>query len=153
MSHLRLEAGLPIEDEPQVRELIGSFSVRDYASNREVRKEVDRHLLNLRNEPDAQEKTQEQTVQEEEYTSSAQAIDTTQDKAEGVDQASGREEEAEAPIRRTLETNEKILGPEHPDTATILTNLAELYQEQRREEEAELLLRQALEIRQRGSQG
>jgi tetratricopeptide (TPR) repeat protein len=39
------------------------------------------------------------------------------------------------------------LGPDHPDTATSLNNLAYLYQQQGRYSDAEPLLRQALSIR------
>jgi tetratricopeptide (TPR) repeat protein len=44
---------------------------------------------------------------------------------------------------------EDRLGPEHPDTATSLNNLAGLYLEQGRYEEAEPLYERALEIRER----
>jgi tetratricopeptide (TPR) repeat protein len=47
--------------------------------------------------------------------------------------------EAEPLYRRALSIREKVLGPEHPDTATILDNLAELYRQQGRYAEAENL--------------
>ena len=41
----------------------------------------------------------------------------------------------------------KLLGEEHPDVASSLNNLASLYYYQRRDEEAEPLLLQALDMR------
>ena len=49
-------------------------------------------------------------------------------------------------LERCLTFSEKRLGQDHPDVATILNNLAELYQEQGKYEEAELLYRQLLTI-------
>jgi CHAT domain-containing protein len=44
---------------------------------------------------------------------------------------------------------EKVLGPEHPDVATSLNNLAALYEDQGKYSEAEPLLKRALQIRER----
>ena len=40
--------------------------------------------------------------------------------------AQGKYKEAEPLLKRALEINENALGPEHPDTATSLNNLAVL---------------------------
>ena len=58
----------------------------------------------------------------------------------------GRYEEAEPLYKRALEIRERVLGPDHPDTATSLNNLAILYDNQGRYEEAEPLYKRALEI-------
>ena len=62
-------------------------------------------------------------------------------------QAQGRYAEAEPLCRRALAICEQALGPDHPDTATSLNNLAELLQAQGRYAEAEPLYRRALAIR------
>ena len=49
--------------------------------------------------------------------------------------------------QRSLAIFEKALGPEHPDVATNLNNLAALYSDQSRYAEAEPLYQQALAIR------
>ena len=61
----------------------------------------------------------------------------------------GRYAEAEPLYVRALGINEKVLGPEHPDTARSLNNLAELWQSQGRYAEAEPLYRRALAIREK----
>ncbi|CAG8882505.1 unnamed protein product, partial [Penicillium egyptiacum] len=38
-------------------------------------------------------------------------------------ESQGKYEEAEAIHRRTLQDREKVLGPEHPDTLTSVSNL------------------------------
>ena len=48
--------------------------------------------------------------------------------------------------KRALAISEKALGPEHPDVATSLNNLALLYQAQGRYAEAEPLHKRALAI-------
>ena len=48
--------------------------------------------------------------------------------------------EGRAPLPAALAISEKALGPEHPDVATCLNNLAELYQDQGQHAEAEPLL-------------
>ncbi len=53
---------------------------------------------------------------------------------------------AEPLLKRALAICEKTLGPEHPDTATSLNDLASLYQAQGRYEEAEPLYQRALSI-------
>ena len=49
-------------------------------------------------------------------------------------------------MRRALAIDEKSFGPEHPDVATDLNNLAQLLQATNRLAEAEPLMRRALEI-------
>ena len=61
----------------------------------------------------------------------------------------GRYAEAEPLYRRSLEIREKQLGPDHPDVATSLNNLAVLYQAMGRYAEAEPLYRRSLEIREK----
>lgn len=63
--------------------------------------------------------------------------------------ARGQYSEAEPFYRLSLAVRERALGPEHPDTALILNNLAVLYGEQQRYEEAEPLIRRALTIREK----
>jgi len=58
----------------------------------------------------------------------------------------GRYPEAEDPYRRALAINEKALGPDHPDVATDLNNLAWLLQATGRYAEAEPLYARALAI-------
>ncbi|MFC2032217.1 tetratricopeptide repeat protein, partial [Chloroflexota bacterium] len=61
----------------------------------------------------------------------------------------GLYKEAEPLYKRALEIREKVLGPEHPDTATSLNNLAGLYNDQGLYKEAEPLYKRALEIREK----
>jgi tetratricopeptide (TPR) repeat protein len=56
---------------------------------------------------------------------------------------------AEPPLTRALAIREKVLGPEHPDVATSLNNLASLYRAQGRYAEAEPPLTRALAIREK----
>ncbi len=58
----------------------------------------------------------------------------------------GNNTEAEPLYRRALEIREKQLGPNHPDVAQSLNNLAELLRAQGNYAEAEPLYRRALEI-------
>ncbi len=58
----------------------------------------------------------------------------------------GRYVEAEPLYQRSLAISEKALGPEHPDVATSLNNLAELYRDQGRYGEAEPLYQRSLAI-------
>jgi tetratricopeptide (TPR) repeat protein len=58
----------------------------------------------------------------------------------------GRYQAAEPLYQRALAIREQHLGPEHPDTATSLHNLAALYQSQGKDEQAEPLLKRALAI-------
>ncbi|MBL8151510.1 MAG: tetratricopeptide repeat protein, partial [Blastocatellia bacterium] len=55
--------------------------------------------------------------------------------------------EVEPLLKKVLEIRKKVVGLNHPDTATSLNNLAEVYRSQGRYVEAEPLLLQALEIR------
>ena len=56
---------------------------------------------------------------------------------------------AEPLLKRGLAIREKALGPEHPNTAQSLNNLAALYDRQGRYEEAEPLYQRALAIREK----
>jgi CHAT domain-containing protein/Tfp pilus assembly protein PilF len=58
----------------------------------------------------------------------------------------GRYADAEPLIKRSLELYEKELGPEHPNVATSLSNLASLYRSQGRYIDAELLIKRSQEI-------
>jgi len=53
---------------------------------------------------------------------------------------------AEDVFRKALNINEKTVGPNHPNTASCLNNLAQLLQDTNRLKEAEPLMRRALEI-------
>ncbi|KAM6516645.1 hypothetical protein FALCPG4_014823 [Fusarium falciforme] len=57
----------------------------------------------------------------------------------------GRYEEAEQMHRRALDGCEKVLGREHPDTLTSVSNLASVLQSQGKYAEAELMNRRVLE--------
>jgi tetratricopeptide (TPR) repeat protein len=61
-------------------------------------------------------------------------------------QAKALDSEAEPLMRRALAIDEQSLGPEHPDVATHLNNLAHLLQNTSRLTEAEQLIRRALAI-------
>jgi tetratricopeptide (TPR) repeat protein len=58
----------------------------------------------------------------------------------------GAYEKAEPLYQQALQIARKALGPDHPETATSLNNLAELYREMRAYEKAEPLYQQALQI-------
>ena len=53
---------------------------------------------------------------------------------------------AERLYQEALEIRQKVLGPEHPDTATSLNNLAELYERMGDYAKVEPLLEEALDI-------
>jgi len=57
--------------------------------------------------------------------------------------------QAESFLPRALAIRETVLGPEHPDTATTLNNLAGLYWRQGKDEQAEPLFQRALTIYER----
>ncbi len=59
----------------------------------------------------------------------------------------GRYESAEPLLRFALHIREQQLGPDHPETAASLNNLAGLYQAQGKYEEAEPLYQRALSVR------
>ena len=61
----------------------------------------------------------------------------------------GRYADALTLAKDTLETAEKTLGPEHPQTLTSMNNLASLYEHTGRYGDAEPLYRRALEVRER----
>jgi Tetratricopeptide repeat len=65
---------------------------------------------------------------------------------EGPVQATNRTAEAEPLYRRALSIDEKSFGPEHPDVARDLSNLAGLLKATNRLGEAEPLMRQVLRI-------
>ena len=58
----------------------------------------------------------------------------------------GKYDEAEPLYQRALAIREKALGPDHPDVAESLNNLAELYSNQGKYAEAEPLYKRALAI-------
>ena len=62
--------------------------------------------------------------------------------------AQGKYTEAER-LQRSLAIREKVLGPEHPDVATALSNLAFLYYTQGRYAEVEPLYQRSLAIREK----
>jgi tetratricopeptide (TPR) repeat protein len=59
----------------------------------------------------------------------------------------GQYAQAEPLFERALTINEKALGPDHPDVATSLENLAALYRVTKRDKEAETLEKRAARIR------
>jgi len=61
----------------------------------------------------------------------------------------GEYEQVESLYQRALAICERVLGSEHPDTATSLYNLSNLYYDQGKNEEAEPLCQRALAIRER----
>ena len=58
----------------------------------------------------------------------------------------GEYAKAEPLYQEGLRIFQKVLGPEHRETATILNNLASLYQEMSEYAKAEPLLQEALQI-------
>ena len=58
----------------------------------------------------------------------------------------GKYAEADSPLKRSLAIREKALGPEHPDVATGMNNLAGLYKIQSKYTQAEPLFKRALDI-------
>ena len=63
--------------------------------------------------------------------------------------AQGRQADAEPLYKRSLATHEKALGPQHPNVATSLNNLASLYKAQGRHADAEPLYKRSLAIREK----
>src|SRR5262245_138444 len=61
----------------------------------------------------------------------------------------GRYADAEPLYKRSLAIQEKTLGPNHPNVASLLNNLAELYEAQGRYADAEPLLKRSLAIREK----
>jgi tetratricopeptide (TPR) repeat protein len=61
----------------------------------------------------------------------------------------GRYTDALPLAKRVLAIREKVLGPKHPDVATSLHNLAEVYRSQGRYSDAEPLYKRSLAIRRR----
>ena len=66
--------------------------------------------------------------------------------------AQGKYTDAEPLYKRSLKINEKALGPDHPDVATVLENMVELYKYMGSQEEARRLEERAKAIR-RGNEG
>ncbi len=64
-----------------------------------------------------------------------------------LNRAQGKYAEAEPLHKRSLAIREKALGPEHPDVATDLDALGDLYLDQGKYIDAEPLLNRALAIR------
>src|SRR5437870_5060886 len=62
----------------------------------------------------------------------------------------GQYKQAEPLYQRALAIDEKAFGPDHPDVARDLNNLAELYYNQGQYEQAEPLFKRALAIREKG---
>ena len=60
--------------------------------------------------------------------------------------AEGRYQDALPFAEKAVRLGEQEFGPDHPDTATLLNNLAELYRDQGRYAEAEPLYRRSLAI-------
>ena len=67
----------------------------------------------------------------------------------GALRSQGRYADAEPLYQRALAIREKVLGPEHPDVATSLNNLAALYHAQGRYADAEPLFQRALAIQEK----
>jgi Tetratricopeptide repeat len=61
----------------------------------------------------------------------------------------GRYSDAQSPLQRSLALWEKTLGPDHPDVATSLNNLASLYRVQGQYGKAEVLFQRSLAIREK----
>src|SRR6266705_554827 len=61
----------------------------------------------------------------------------------------GKYAEAVPLAQRALAIREKALGPDHPDVASLLNNLAELYRAQGRYADAEALFKRSLAIREK----
>ena len=71
------------------------------------------------------------------------------DFAQFLENRSGAYQEAEVLYRRSLEACEQVLGPEHPNTLTSLSNLASLLDSKGDYDQAEHLCRRALEAKER----
>ena len=65
----------------------------------------------------------------------------------GLYRKQDKNEQAEPLYQRALAIQEKMLGPEHPELATYLNNLALFYEAQGDYEQAESLFQRALTIR------
>jgi len=59
----------------------------------------------------------------------------------------GRYDRAVVVVKKALEVAERSVGPDHPNVATSLENIAHLYRTTKRNEEAELLEARAARIR------
>jgi tetratricopeptide (TPR) repeat protein len=65
------------------------------------------------------------------------------------DASQGRNAEAEPLYKRSLAIREKALGPDHPEVATSLNNLAGFYQSQARFDVAEPMYKRSLAIQEK----
>jgi tetratricopeptide (TPR) repeat protein len=65
----------------------------------------------------------------------------------GYEHTEAKHKEAEAMYQRWLELRERVLGPEHPGTLTIVNQLALVLRRQYRYKEAEVMYRRVLESR------
>jgi tetratricopeptide (TPR) repeat protein/CHAT domain-containing protein len=61
----------------------------------------------------------------------------------------GKYAEAEKLAQQALEINEAVLGPDHPDVASALSNLGSMYQAQGKYSQAEPVLQRALKIQEK----
>ena len=61
----------------------------------------------------------------------------------------GEYDKAVAAVKKSLAVAEKEYGPHHPDTATSLNNLAELYRDHKKFTQAEPLYKRAAAIREK----
>ncbi|HKX53555.1 MAG TPA: tetratricopeptide repeat protein, partial [Nitrosospira sp.] len=61
----------------------------------------------------------------------------------------GEYDKAVAAVKKSLALAEKEYGPNHPDTATSLNNLAELYRDHKKFTQAEPLYKRAAAIREK----
>ena len=64
-----------------------------------------------------------------------------------VNARQGRKADAERFYKRSVATFEKTFGPNHPDLADVLQNLAVLYKEQGRYADAQQVLKRSMAIR------
>ncbi|EED14425.1 kinesin light chain, putative [Talaromyces stipitatus ATCC 10500] len=67
----------------------------------------------------------------------------------GLERTQGKYERRKTMHRRALEARERVLGPEHPDTLTSVSNLGLVLYRQGKYEEAEAMHRRALEALER----
>jgi len=65
----------------------------------------------------------------------------------GLFEAQGKYAEAEPFYKRVLKIREKVLGPDHPDVATVCENMAKCYRNMGKKHEAEVLETRAKQIR------
>ncbi|NEQ42226.1 MAG: tetratricopeptide repeat protein [Leptolyngbya sp. SIOISBB] len=81
------------------------------------------------------------------YQLQLEAISDLWDKTARYLRERGQYNEARSLLQSALALRQKLLGEVHPNVATSLNNLADLYKDQRQYSEAESMYRQSLEIR------